>query len=413
MVEQRERRRSLNGEEEGLMRIDSVDFFYASMPVVTLDADGSQDALLVRVESDGVVGWGECEASPLPSIAAFVTPRSHGVCRPVADSVLGERLDGPEDIARIAALVERNSMDLLQAGHTFSGIEIALWDLLGKRFEEPVWGLLGWQRSEPKTPYASLLFADTPQGTLEHVRAAVRRGFRAVKCGWGPFGEDERADRDHLMAAREALGADGVLLVDAGQIFVEDLEAAAARLPALQEAGATWLEEPFLPAAYALHADLAARAGSVGIAGGEGAHTVHMATNLIDFGRVRFVQVDTGRIGGIGPAKRVADHAAARDVVYVNHTFTSQLALSASLQPYAGLASSTICEFPAEPSELAQVITTTSFERDAAGCIRAPEAPGLGFEVDLDRVAPYLHEVEILLDGERLYGARRAVGAAS
>jgi L-alanine-DL-glutamate epimerase-like enolase superfamily enzyme len=215
------------------------------------------------------------------------------------------------------------------------------------------------------------------------------------------------------MAAREALGPDGVLLVDAGQIFVEDLEAAAARLPALQEAGATWLEEPFLPAAYALHAELAGRAGSVGIAGGEGAHTVHMATNLIDFGRVRFVQIDTGRIGGIGPAKRVADHAAARDVVYVNHTFTSQLALSASLQPYAGLASSTICEFPAEPSDLAQVITTTGFERDADGRIRAPEAPGLGFEVDLERVTPYLHEVEILLDGERIYGARRPVGAAS
>lgn len=396
------------------MRIDSVDFFYASMPVVTLDADGSQDALLVRVaSSDGVVGWGECEASPLPSIAAFVTPRSHGVCRPVADSVLGERLAGPEDIARISALVERNSMDLLQAGHTYSGIEIALWDLLGRRREEPVWRMLGWGRSEPKTPYASMLFAGSPQGTLEHVRAAVERGFRAVKVGWGPFGGDVRVDRDHLMAAREGLGTDGVLLVDAGQIFVEDLEAATARIPALAEAGATWLEEPFLPAAYALHADLAARAGSVGVAGGEGAHTVHMATNLIDFGRVRFVQIDTGRIGGIGPAKRVADHAAAHGVTYVNHTFTSQLALSASLQPYAGLAGSTICEFPAEPSDLARAITTRSFERDADGAIRAPDAPGLGFEVDLDGVAPYLHEVEILLDGERLYGDRRTVGAAS
>lgn len=395
------------------MQIDSVDFFYASMPVVTLDADGSQDALLVRVEAGGVVGWGECEASPLTSIAAFVTPRSHGVCRPVADSVLGQRLDGPEDIARISALVERNSMDLLQAAHTFSGIEIALWDLLGRRYEEPVWRLLGWERSEPKTPYASMLFADTPQGTLEHVRAAIARGYRAVKVGWGPFGEDLRADRDHLMAAREGLGPDGVLLVDAGQIFVEDLDAAAARLPALEEAGATWLEEPFLPAAYGLHAELAARARTVGIAGGEGAHTVHMATNLIDFGRVRFVQVDTGRIGGIGPAKRVADHAAARGVAFVNHTFTSQLALSASLQPYAGLAASGICEFPAEPSALAQAITTGTIERDADGHVTAPDAPGLGLEVDLARIAPFLHDVEILLDGERLYADRRAVGAAS
>ena len=97
------------------MNIESVDFFYASMPEVTLEADGSQDTLLVRVTAGGHVGWGECEASPLTSIAAFVTPRSHGVCQPVSASVLGENLDGPADIQRIAALRRANSMDLLQA----------------------------------------------------------------------------------------------------------------------------------------------------------------------------------------------------------------------------------------------------------------------------------------------------------
>ena len=65
------------------MHIESVDFFYLSMPVVTDEADGSQDALLVRVAAGGYAGWGECEASPLPSIAAFCCPMSHGVCRPV------------------------------------------------------------------------------------------------------------------------------------------------------------------------------------------------------------------------------------------------------------------------------------------------------------------------------------------
>ena len=152
------------------MRIEAVDFFYLAMPEVTLEADGSQDALLVRVAAGGLVGWGECEASPLVSIAAFVTPRSHGVCQPVAASVLGERLDGPEDIRRIAALVERNSMDLLQAAHTFSGVEMALWDLLGRARGVPVWQLLGYERTYPKVPYASLLFgakiviSEVPQG---------------------------------------------------------------------------------------------------------------------------------------------------------------------------------------------------------------------------------------------------------
>jgi L-alanine-DL-glutamate epimerase-like enolase superfamily enzyme len=65
------------------MKIDSVDFFCLSMPVATGAADGSQDALLVRVTAGGHQGWGECEAAPLPSIAGFVAPMSHGACRPV------------------------------------------------------------------------------------------------------------------------------------------------------------------------------------------------------------------------------------------------------------------------------------------------------------------------------------------
>ena len=114
------------------MKIDAVDFFYLSMPTVTTDADGSQDALLVRVQAGAHVGWGECEASPLTCIAAYVTPMSHGACRPVSESVLGQPLNDPGDIAKIRAAVQFNSMDLLQAPHTFSGIEIALWDALGQ-----------------------------------------------------------------------------------------------------------------------------------------------------------------------------------------------------------------------------------------------------------------------------------------
>ncbi len=165
------------------MKIESVDFFYLAMPEVTTAGDGSQDALLVRVEAGGQVGWGECEASPLVSIAAFVCPMSHGACRPVSASVLNQSVANPADIARIAATIELDSMDLLQAPHTWSGIEMALWDLLGKARDEPVWKLLGYPRSEKKTPYASQLFADTPQETLELARNVRRDGFQAAKFG--------------------------------------------------------------------------------------------------------------------------------------------------------------------------------------------------------------------------------------
>jgi L-alanine-DL-glutamate epimerase-like enolase superfamily enzyme len=388
------------------MIIEAVDFFYLAMPEITTEADGSQDALVVRVAAGGMTGWGECEASPLVSIAAFVTPMSHGVCRPVGDSVIGERIDGPDDIARIAARVEYDSMDLLQAAHTWSGVEMALWDLLGKARSEPVWRLLGYARSERKTPYASQLFGDTPQDTLTLGRSARDKGFSAVKFGWGPLGRyTAKADTDQIMAAREGIGPDGILLVDVGQIFGEDVEAAAARLPALEAAGAVWLEEPFQASAYEAYRALSRRTQSVRLAGGEGAHNTHMARHLIDYGGVGFVQIDCGRIGGIGPAKAVADYAVAKGVTYVNHTFTTHLALSASLQPYAGLADHRICEFPVAPKSLAVELTRNHLEPAADGTIAAPDEPGLGIEVDPAALARYQVEVEIRVRGEMLYAS--------
>jgi L-alanine-DL-glutamate epimerase-like enolase superfamily enzyme len=390
------------------MRIDNVDLFYFSMPEVTTAGDGSQDALLVRVNAGDQTGWGECEASPLTSIAAFVAPMSHGACRPIAASVVGETLEGPSDIARIARTIEWNSMDLLQAAHTWSGIEMALWDILGKERGEPVWKLLGYDRSHRKLPYASVLFADTPEETLALGEAARARGFRAAKFGWGPIGRGTLAeDRDQFAAAREGIGSDGTLLIDAGQIWGEDVEAAATRLPLLETVNAVWLEEPFHGSAYAAYAALAARSRKVKLAAGEASHNVYMARNIIDYGKIGFVQIDCGRIGGIGPAKAVADYAATRGVTYVNHTFTSHLALSASLQPFAGLADHRICEYPMEPQSLARDIAANPILPDGNGEISLPDAPGLGITVDTRAIAKYLVDVEISAKGTLLYRTPR------
>ena len=388
------------------MKIDSVDFFYLSMPEVTTEADGSQDALLVRVSAGGLSGFGECEAAPLPSIAAFSCPMSHGACRPVSASVLGRRVDSPADIAAIAADVAYYSMDLLQAPHTWSGIEMALWDLLGRARGEPVWKLLGYAQAHPKTPYASLLFGDTPQQTLERGRDAVRRGFRAAKFGWGPIGQGTAAqDADHFFAAREALGSDGILLVDVGQVFDEDVARAAERLDALEQAGAVWLEEPFHAHALQAYGELSRQCRNVRLAGGEGAHNAAMAMHLLDYGGVGFLQIDCGRVGGIGPARRLAEVAAARGVTYVNHTFTSHLALSASIQPYAGLADHTICEYPAAPKALAVELTRNHLSPGADGLVRLPDSPGLGMEIDPQAVRRYQVDVEIRVGGRTVHAA--------
>lgn len=386
------------------MKIEAVDFFYLSMPQVLDIGDGSQDALLVRVVADGLVGWGECEAAPLVSIASLVCPMSHSACKPVAASVLGQRLDTPDDIRRIGNLVRANSLDLLQADHTLSGIDIALWDLLGKRCEEPVWKLLGYKANYAKRPYASVLFGDTPQDTLRKSRAIAAQGFQAAKFGWGPFGAGTvDADREQLYAARAGIGPDGILLVDAGTIWNNDLEQARARLGILQEVRATWLEEPFVSGALSEYAALAKESGAVGLAGGEGCHNYYMAKHMIDYANLKFVQIDAGRIGGISVAKDVADYAQANKVTYVNHTFTSNLALSASLQPYAGIKEHLICEYPTELKSLAVEMTINHLKPDSEGMITAPDSPGLGIQINLPAIKKYLQSVEIEVAGKKIY----------
>jgi L-alanine-DL-glutamate epimerase-like enolase superfamily enzyme len=128
-----------------------------------------------------------------------------------------------------------------------------------------------------------------------------------------------------------------------------------------------------------------------------------MARHTIDYGKVGYLQVDCGRIGGIGPARAAADHAVRRGVTYVNHTFTSHLALSASLQPYAGLEHHGICEFPVQPQPLVEEFCAGRIARDEDGLVLLPEAPGLGIAIDAQGIERYLVDAEIRVGGKVLY----------
>lgn len=387
-----------------MRKIDSIDFFYLSMPQIFDIGDGSQDALLVRVTAGDRLGWGECEASPLTTIASLVCPMSHSACKPVAASVLGERIERPEDIAAIHRKVRQNSMDLLQADHALSGIDVALWDLLGQIYEQPVYQLLGAEKAYPKLPYSSLLFGDTPHDTYLKARHAASLGFGAVKFGWGPFGHQGlQHDIDQIVAARDGLGQDRILCVDAGTVWGTDVEEAARRLDVLKACRVTWLEEPFHTHALRIYHALSLRSGPVKLAGGEGAHNEYMAQQMIDFAGVGFIQVDTGRIGGITSAKRVFDHAQASGVTFINHTFTSHLALSASLQVFAGSEEHRLCEHPGQLSTLAYKLTPEHLEPDANGEIRLWERPGLGIAPDLDVMKQYLVDTTITVSGKVIY----------
>ena len=385
------------------MKIENIDYFYVAEPEIKNIGDGSQDALLVRVQGGGFTGWGECEASPLVSIANWICPMSHSACRSVSDGILGADIDSPDDIKRIHRQIVEIGLDIAQTTHTLSGLDIAVWDWLGKVKQEPVYRLLGMTENNKRNPYASVLFGDTPEETFKKAQAARHATYSAAKFGWGNFGKDLETDKQHIAQARAGLGDDAQLLIDAGTHWFEDIDAAAQRIAALEEHNVLFLEEPFVGSAIHAYEALAKKCDSLALAGGEGARNPHEARHLIDYGGLEYIQIDTGRIGGITSAKTVADYAAEKNIPYINHTFTTHLALSASLQPFADQKAGSLCEYPGEASTLAQSLVLNPIKRGDDGCIRIPEAPGLGIDINTECIKKYLVDVEITVQGQTLY----------
>jgi len=392
------------------MKIIAVDPFYLRMPEITDAADGTQDTLLVRVRTDaGIEGWGECDASPLVSIAAYCCPMSHGNIINIRTSLIGETLKSPEDVLRLSGKVLRNGLDIQQIQHAYSGAEIALWDIIGKRFDKPLYLLLAEisgtsNIAHPKLPYASVLFGDTPEDTYQIAVGLREQGYSAAKFGWGPMGKfGKENDIALVRAAREGMGADAQIMIDAGVVWGTDYETAYQRAEAFAEFSPTWLEEPLAPDAIDAYGRLTQKKPRVPIAAGEGSNTYRMAEDLIVHGGVQFVQIDTGRIGGIMPSFQVRQLAEQRGVQYVNHTFKSHLSLAAALHVFATNPDFNLLEYPAAGSELSQQLVKTPFQIDSDGMVRVKELPGLGVQMDTDAIRPYLVPVNIHVGTETIF----------
>ncbi len=384
------------------MKITAVDPFYLRMPHITTAADGTQDTLLVRIRTDvGLEGWGECDASPLVSLAVYCCPMSHGNIINIRTSLIGETLDTPEDVCRLSEKTLRNGLDIQQIQHAYSGAEIALWDLIGQKLGEPVYALLAEMSGtmptpHPKRPYASVLFGDTPEETHRIATQLRKQGYRAAKFGWGPIGKfGEANDIALVRAAREGLGAAAELMIDAGVVWGADSETAYQRARVFAQFRPTWLEEPLAPDAIGAYRALTERTPAVAIAAGEGSNTYRMAEDIIVHGGVDYVQIDTGRIGGIHPSFQVRQLAEQHGVQYVNHTFKSHLSLAAALHVFATNPDFTLLEYPAAGSELSRHVVTDPLHIDPDGHVRVKELPGLGVRVDTDAIRPYVTPVQI------------------
>src|SRR5262249_6718167 len=134
--------------------------------------------------------------------------------------------------------------------HTISGIDIALWDLLGQAVQQPIGRLLGGRHRERVMPYASVLM-EAPEALAERLEGILSQGFRAFKIGWGRFGrQGHRMDEAIVKAAREAVGPESLLMVDAGAsdaFWPNGLKWAGRAAEMLSNYDVSWFEEPLPP----------------------------------------------------------------------------------------------------------------------------------------------------------------------
>lgn len=384
------------------MKIDNIELFYLSMPKILDEADGSQDALIVKIEAGGLIGWGECEASPLTSIANFICPKSHSAANPIKSSVMNKKIDNLDDVKKIIDDVKHNSLMIAQTPHTFSGIEVALLDLLSKKENCPIYSLLGFSKTTPKIAYASVLFGETPQETFEIGKNIKNKNFRAIKFGWQNFGSDIKLDEEHMIAARDGIGKDINLMIDVGAIWGTNLEEAQKRTKIFNDSNITWLEEPFFSDAFFEYSELS-KLTNIPLAGGESCHSIDSAKNMIRYGKVKFIQIDAGIAGGILAGKEICDFAEKNDVQYVNHTFTSHLQLSSSLQPYANSSKSMYAEFPQQLKPLAWDLTKNHIEMDKNGYIYLPTDIGHGMQINEKALNKYKVDVEIYVNKNKIF----------
>ena len=364
------------------MRVTEVEAVLLRQPgaLDTTIADGSQDALIVRVHTDeGITGVGEIDSLPYVAKAVIDAPASHAIASGLGALLVGE---DPLDIDAAWKRLYSGSIYYGRRGvavHAISGIEIALWDIAGQAAGKPIHALLGGAKRDRVKAYASTLMPDTPEEAAKVVEEQLGSGFGAIKLGWGPFGRDADLDVALVEAARTAGGDNFDLMVDIGLGWT-DADEAIARAQRMEEHRPYWIEEPFAPDEYEMYGRLA-EAVDTPIAAGEEEATLMDFERLLDFGGVTVLQPDVTRAGGMSECLRVAELARGRGKRCVLHSWSTGVIKAASLHVLAAMEEAEYFEDCVQTTELNQRLVTEKFPLED-GAVRVPTGPGLGIELD-------------------------------
>jgi len=203
-----------------------------------------------------------------------------------------------------------------------SAVDIALWDLMGKATEQPVFKLLGGRTKARIPVYYSRLYSQPLEDLAEEASKFKAEGYTAMKMrfGWGPA--DGAAGMHHnvdlVKTIREVVG-DGVdIMADAYMGW--NLDYARRMIPLLEKYNLRWLEEPVIPDDLHGYVELK-KLGRIPIAGGEHAYTQYEVRDMLELRAVDYVQIDTNRVGGISQSRKIAAMAESFAVPVVPHAF--------------------------------------------------------------------------------------------
>jgi D-galactarolactone cycloisomerase len=337
--------------------------------------------IIVVLTDEGLIGWGSVSTSE------DLVRASLSVLRPLYEK------QSPLEPERVSEVLHQNTFWLGRGGaitHTISGIDIALWDILGKATGQPIGRLLGGCYRQRVQPYCSILMQE-PQRLAEELLSQKEKGFRAFKIGWGPFGRNDAAtDEAIVRAAREAVGPDLKLMVDAGasDAFWKHGYAWAVRTARMLAGyGVEWFEEPLPPDNLQDYAALRGQ-GLLPIAGGEVLTRRESFQPWLQARAFDVVQPDVTKVGGLSEARRIGWMARECGIRMIPHGWNTAVGLAADLQLASAFPHTDLVEYLAG-SPFIDELVEGGWHLEADGTLPVPQAPGLGVSLDLDALARY------------------------
>jgi D-galactarolactone cycloisomerase len=341
----------------------------------------TRSSCIVEVSTDeGITGWGECYGPAAVNKALIETQY-----RP---RIIGR---DPFDVEVVWEDLYNRIKDYGAQGFSItalSGVDIALWDIMGRAVNKPVHKLLGGAHRTQVQAYATgLYFIDMDRLVEEAVEEAEKyaaMGFRAIKMKIG-LG-DPKLDLRRVAAVRKAIGPDIKLAVDANHCFTVPQAIQLGR--AMEELDLMWFEEPISPEDHDGYAQVSA-ALDMAVAGGENDFTRWGFRDIIAKKAMDIVQPDVCAAGGLSECRKIATLASAHGVECVPHAWGSAIGLAATVQFLAALPDTPPClrpmppmlEFEQTPNPLRDHLAKDPIVQ-VKGIVAVPGGPGLGIEVD-------------------------------